>query len=300
MMQKRFEGENTMRFMDTREWIALLEKEGELRRIAAEVDWNREIGAIARRVLEKKGPALLFENIKGYAGGRCTRLFVSGLGARSRLALALGFPREVGNRELIQHVMKKNRETLAPVLVESGPVKDVIVRGGDIDQTEFPVPQWQYLEGGRYIHTFSAIVTRDPETRVMNVGLYRGMIGRKDTAPFLLIKGGQHWGAHFVKWAARKQPMPVACVIGWDPIMPFLAGSPVAAGVCEWDVMGATAAGRRSWCAARRSTSKSRPTPRLSWRATSATIRRPTRAKARSANSPATCPTFRPRARPCR
>ena len=69
-----------MSFMDMREWIALLEKEGELRRIAAEVDWDREIGAIARRVLEKNGPALLFENIKGYRGGRCTRLFVGGLG----------------------------------------------------------------------------------------------------------------------------------------------------------------------------------------------------------------------------
>ena len=57
-------------------------------------------------------------------------------------------------------------------------------------------------------------MTRDPDTRVMNVGMYRGMIGQKDTAPFLLIKGGQHWGAHFVKWAALKKPMPVACVIG--------------------------------------------------------------------------------------
>jgi len=63
MMQERFTGDNTTSFMDTRDWIALLEKEGELRRITAEVDWNREIGAIARRVLEKKGPALLFENI---------------------------------------------------------------------------------------------------------------------------------------------------------------------------------------------------------------------------------------------
>ena len=54
----------------------------------------------------------------------------------------------------------------------------------------------------------------------------------------LLIKGGQHWGQHFVKYAARKEPMPVACVIGWDPIMPFLAGSPIPTGVCEWDVMG--------------------------------------------------------------
>jgi 4-hydroxy-3-polyprenylbenzoate decarboxylase len=228
-----------MGFIDMRQWMALLEQQGELRRIAAEVDWDCEIGAIARRALEKKGPALLFENIKGYASGRCTKLFVSSLGARSRLALALGFPRAASNRELVQHVMKKNRETVAPIVVKTGPVKDVILRGEAIDQTAFPVPKWHYLEGGRYIHTFSGIVTRDPETRAMNVGVYRGMIGRKDTAPFLLIKGGQHWGAHFVKWAARSEPMPVACVIGGDPIMPFLAGSPIPAGVCEWDVMGA-------------------------------------------------------------
>ena len=59
-----------MGFMDLREWMALLDKQGGLRRIAAAVDWDREIGAIARRVLEKKGPALLFERIKGYETGR--------------------------------------------------------------------------------------------------------------------------------------------------------------------------------------------------------------------------------------
>ncbi|HKB26656.1 MAG TPA: UbiD family decarboxylase [Methylomirabilota bacterium] len=228
-----------MPYMDMREWIGRLEKEGELRRVTAEVDWDRELGAITRRVLEKKGPALLFESIKGYEKARCTKLFTSGLGSRGRLALALGFPKDTSNRELVQYVMKKNRETLPPRIVSGGPVKEVVVRGAEVDQTEFPVPKWHYLEGGRYIHTFSAIVTRDPETRAMNVGIYRGMIGKKNTTPFLLIKGGQHWGQHFLKWAARGEPMPVACVIGWDPIMPFLAGSPIPAGVCEWDVMGA-------------------------------------------------------------
>jgi UbiD family decarboxylase len=226
-------------FIDLRQWIALLEKEGELRRIRAEVDWDREIGAISRRVLEKKGPALLFENIRGYQAGRCTRLFTGGISTRERLALALGFARDVPNQELVQYVMKKNRETIPPVIVPRGPVKERIVRGADADQTEFPVPRWHPLEGGRYIHTFSAIVTRDPSTRVMNVGIYRGMIGKKHTTPMLLIKGGQHWGQHFVKYSARREPMPVACVIGWDPIMPFLAGSPIPAGVCEYDVMGA-------------------------------------------------------------
>src|SRR5262245_7901117 len=66
-------GEDEMSFMDLRQWMQVLEKEGELRRITAEVDWDREIGAIARRVLERKGPALLFENIRGYQHGRCTR-----------------------------------------------------------------------------------------------------------------------------------------------------------------------------------------------------------------------------------
>ena len=80
-----------MGFIDLRQWMASLEQQGELRRIKAEVDWDREIGAVTRRVLEKKGPALLFENIKGYNAGRCTKLFASGLGSRSRLALALGF-----------------------------------------------------------------------------------------------------------------------------------------------------------------------------------------------------------------
>jgi 4-hydroxy-3-polyprenylbenzoate decarboxylase len=228
-----------MRFMDMREWIARLDKEGELRRITAEVDWDRELGAIARRVLEKRGPALLFEAIAGYRTGRCTKLFTGGLGTRERLALALGFPKDVGNREIVGYVMQKNRERIAPAMVRTGPVKDVIVRGPDVDQAEFPVPRWLFREGGRYIHTFSAIVTRDPETRVMNAGIYRGMISRRDTTPFLLLKGGQHWGNHFLKYSERGEPMPVACVIGWDPIMPVLAGSPIPAGVCEWDVMGA-------------------------------------------------------------
>ena len=227
-----------MAFMDLRQFMTLLDKEGELRRITAEVDWNRELGAIARRVLEKKGPALLFENIKGYTTGRCTKVFTGGLGDARRLALALGYSKDSPSKELVQHVMRKNRETIAPVVVRTGPVKEVVVRGKAVDQTEFPVPKWNFREGGRYIHTFSGIVTRDPETRVMNVGIYRGMIGKKNTAPMLLIKGGQHWGQHFAKYATRGEPMPVACVIGWDPIMEFLAGSPVPAGVCEWDVAG--------------------------------------------------------------
>src|SRR5579862_5803191 len=151
-----FESERRMGFLDMRQWMAQLEQHGELRRIKAEVDWDREIGAVTRRVLEKKGPAVLFENIKGYANGRCTKLFASGLGARSRLALALGFPHDATNRDLVQNVMKKNRENVAPVIVDTGLFFFKQKTAYEIDQTEFPVPKWHYLEGGRYIHTFSS------------------------------------------------------------------------------------------------------------------------------------------------
>src|SRR2546422_11718775 len=87
----------TRGFMDLRGWLALLEKENELRRIRAEVDWDREIGAVSRRALEKKGPALLFEPIKGYRGVPRTEALTKPLGDRGRRTAPLGLPRGRGD-----------------------------------------------------------------------------------------------------------------------------------------------------------------------------------------------------------
>ena len=86
--------------MDLRQWIELLEREGELHRIKAQVDWDCEIGTISRRVLEKQGPALLFENIKGHEKTRGRRVFCGGIGTRARLNLALGFPKDATNGQI--------------------------------------------------------------------------------------------------------------------------------------------------------------------------------------------------------
>src|SRR5207245_10430586 len=139
---------------------------------------------------------------------RGTQLVTGVLGARRRLGRARVFPKHVPNRELVQYVMQKNRDTVPPVIVRTGPVKENILRRGEIDQTEFPVPKWHFKEGGRYIHTFSAMVTRDPDTRAMNAGIYRGMIGSKDPTPMLLIRGRQHRGQHCVKYSERGPPTP--------------------------------------------------------------------------------------------
>ncbi len=63
-----------------REWIAKIEEAGQLRRITAEVDWDLELAAIARRVATQEGPVLLFENMKDYHNTICRKLFIGGLG----------------------------------------------------------------------------------------------------------------------------------------------------------------------------------------------------------------------------
>ena len=226
-----------MGFADLRTWLDRFEAAGELKRVKAEVNWDREIGAIARRSFTSKGPALLFESIQGHQNTVCRTLATALLHKRSRLAMVLGFPPDVSVRDLVQYVRRKNREGIPPVEVKTGPVKENVIRGKDVDLHQFPAPKWHFRDGGRYLLTFAGIVTRDPDTGLQNIGIYRGMIGRRNTIPILIV-ASQHGGQTFSKYRQRKQPMPVAAVIGYDPIMDFLSGSPMPSGVCEYDVMG--------------------------------------------------------------
>ena len=112
---------------------------------------------------------------------------------------------------------QKNRETIPPVEVKTGPVKENIVRGSDVDLYQFPVPKWHFRDGGRYILTFAGVVTRDPETGTINMGVYRGMIGQRNTIPILIV-ASQHGGQSFTKYKQMNRSMPVAAVMGYDPI----------------------------------------------------------------------------------
>jgi len=226
-----------MAYKDFREWIAKLEEEGELLRIKAEVDWRGEIGAVTRKALANGEAATLFENIKDYQTGRCTRLFQGGLATKERVALMLGLPKDASRRQMVDIVRKSLRASCPPVSVKNGPVKENILKGAEINLYEFPVPIWHCLDGGRYINTWCGIVTKDPETGWVNVGAYRGMLVDKDKIGVLIVPA-QHWGQHFAKYKAMGKPMPVACVFGWDETMMFAAGSMVPSGVSEWDVIG--------------------------------------------------------------
>ncbi len=229
-------------FGDLRSWIAALKAQGELVEIGAEVDWNIELGTIMRLAQGPgTGKALLFNNIKDYnqPASRCRRIFGSALNSYRRIAMMLGLPPETHPRELVKLGRTVLTGSIPPRIVASGPVKENILKGPDVDLYEFPAPHWNRLDGGRYLLTYGGCVTKDPDSGIMNVGIYRGMVARHDQIPILMWRA-QHIGHHVTAWqAAGQTEMPIAVAIGWEPSLGFCAGTPVAKGVCEYDVMGA-------------------------------------------------------------
>jgi 4-hydroxy-3-polyprenylbenzoate decarboxylase len=232
------EREETVAYRDLREWIDTLDREGELARVKVEVDWDLEIGGILRENMDRNGPALLFENIRDYRNTICTKLFASSLSSNSRIALMLGLSKDTPYRDLIRVWRERAKKSVKPVIVDTGPCKENILKGDDVDLFQFPTPHWQKLDGGRYIGTFHGVVTKDPDTGWINVGTYRQMIHDKNTTTMSLAQG-QHIWFHWRKYRPKGKNMPLAVAIGWDQVLPAVAASPVGTGVDEYDIMGA-------------------------------------------------------------
>lgn len=221
-----------------RNWLHQLEEQGQLRRVKARVDWDQEIGALARINLGLGGPGLLFENIKGYQDGRCTKFFTCGMGNKTQVCLMANLPIDTDDKELVRYFKEVYQKPIKSVIVNSGPIKENIVKGRNINLLDFPVPKWHWLDGGRYLDTYCGVVTKDPASGHTNIGIYRGQVlGRNKVGKLLMPT--QNWGAHFAKHKDSKEPMPVAVVHGWHDVLPFCAGSPFPQDVCEWDMMGA-------------------------------------------------------------
>jgi len=229
-------------FGDMRNWIKALKTAGELHEIDAEVDWNIELGTVMRLAQGAgTGPALQFNNIKDYnhQASRCRRVFGCGLSSYRRVAMMMGLAPDTHPRELVKIGRNILSGSVPPKVVSSGPCKENILKGKDIDLYQFPVPYWNRLDGGRYILTYGGVVTKDLESGIMNVGIYRGMVASRDQIPILMWRA-QHIGHHVTAWQQGGKPeMPIAVAIGWEPSLGFCGGAPVPKGVCEYDVMGA-------------------------------------------------------------
>ncbi len=221
--------------MDLRTYIEACRQADELKVVSAPVDWNLEISHISKLVEERKGPALLFENIKGYD----TPVFTGAFATTKRLAIMLGLPHHLSMCESAQAWMKKSISAEGLIKareVKDGPVLENVLTGDDVDLERFPVPKFFPLDGGRYIGTMVFVVLRDPETGETNLGTYRMQMLDKKTCGVQILPGKR--GERIMKkYAKLGKKMPAAAVIGCDPLI-FMAGTLMHKGANDFDITG--------------------------------------------------------------
>lgn len=233
-------------FKDLREFINYLERKNQISKISVEVDPILEITEITDRVSKKFGPALLFEKVKGSNFPVATNLF----GSYERTAWALGFDSfsEIENffpdaLSLIPSSLKQAFSALSelskfrhfkPSIVKTAPSQEV-VKKEDANLLEFPVLKCWPKDGGRFI-TLPLVITKDPETGIHNVGMYRMQVYDEKTT-------GMHWHIHhdgaqnFLK-SDKDKPFEVAVALGGEPALIYAATAPLPRNVSEYMLAG--------------------------------------------------------------
>ncbi len=229
-----------------REFVAAIEKAGELVRITHPVRTRLEIAEIADRVMKRPGggPALLFENPVSDSGARHPiPVGINLFGSMRRMCLALGVERldDVGGRisELLNLKVPEGifgKLAMLPKLAEvakfppktrSGrpSCQDVVWKGDEVDLSKLPVLITWPGDGGPYL-TLPMVITEDPSRGIRNVGMYRVQVIGKNTV-------AMHWqrhkvgAAHWREMAEKGAKMPVVIALGGDPAAIYSASAPL-------------------------------------------------------------------------
>ena len=187
-----------MAYEDLRDWMAALERAGELKTIHTPVNPILEIAEITDRVSKTGGPALLFQNVEGHPG---SQVLINQFGSARRMNLALEVDSLDQVADRIRHFMDVkspqgflDKVKMLPMLAEmgkffpktvsTGSCKEVIKRD-HLSVLDFPVLQCWPKDAGRFI-TMPCVITRDPNTGKRNVGMYRMQVYDEHTT-------GMHW-----------------------------------------------------------------------------------------------------------
>jgi 4-hydroxy-3-polyprenylbenzoate decarboxylase len=225
---------------DLRDWIALLEREGELVRVSAEVDPCLEITEITDRVVKAGGPALLFENPKSEHA-----LLINQFGTERRMCLALGVESldEAGQRvgdvlemqppqglvEKVKGLRKlKSIADSQPKRVRSGPCQELVLQSADVDLGALPIQTCWPSDAAPFI-TLPAVITKDLRTGGRNVGMYRMQVLDRNTT-------AMHWQIHKdgrADYLLADGRLDVAVAIGLDPVTAYTASAPLPKHVDE-------------------------------------------------------------------
>src|SRR5437667_4687377 len=220
---------------DLREWIALLEREGELVRISAEVDPELEITEINDRAVKSGGPALLFENVKGSA----RPLLINQFGTERRMCMAFDSPSldDVASKlsdvlemqppsgliDRVRGLQKlKSIADSRPKTVRRAPSQQIVLEGDEASLDLLPIQKCWPDDAAPFI-TLPAVIPKDPRTGTRNVGMYRMQkLGSRATA--------MHWQIHKdgrADYLATDGKIDVAVVLGSDPVTTYTASAPL-------------------------------------------------------------------------
>ncbi len=238
-------------FTDVQAFIRFLEQKGELVRVTAPVSHELEITEIADRLMKSGGPAVLFEHVIG----KDFPVAIGLMATRQRMAWSLGVQdlEDIPNRlrklldiklgggilGLLSNVPKlKELIALPPKRVRTGVSQEIIWRGDEVDLNKIPVLKCWGLDGGPFV-TLPLVITNDPETGEMNMGMYRMQVMSKNTT-------GMHWqrhktGAkHLEKAKKLGKKLEVAVAIGGDPALIYAATAPIppVPGINEYSLTG--------------------------------------------------------------
>src|SRR4051794_40211511 len=235
-----------MPIQDLREWISLLEREGELVRVAAEVDPDLEITEIVDRTVKAGGPALLFEKPKGASHP----LLINQFGTERRMCLAFGVDRLDDVARKVSDVLEmqppdglldkvRGLQKLKSIAdsraqtVRKGPVHEIVLQGDEVDLSRLPVQRCCRGAPAPFI-PLPAVITRDPRKGTRNVGMYRMQVIDERTT-FM------HWQIHKdgrADWLATDGRIPVAVALGMDPITAYSASAPLPKHIDEFMMAG--------------------------------------------------------------
>ena len=243
-----------MKYSDLREFIAFLEQRGELFRISQEVYPNLEMTEISDRTLRAKGPALLFENPKGYDTPVLCNLFgtpervAMGMGQESVSALRdvgtlLAFLKEPEPPKGLRDLWEK-RHDFKQVLnmpvkqIKSAPCQEIVLEGEQVDLDQLPIQTCWPGDVGPLV-TWALAITRGPEKERQNLGIYRmqKIAKNKLIMRWLAHRGGALDYRDFQKKYPGK-PYPVAIALGADPATTLGAVTPVPDTLSEYAFAG--------------------------------------------------------------
>jgi 4-hydroxy-3-polyprenylbenzoate decarboxylase len=223
--------------LDLRAFLAEVEAAAELEKISG-AHWNLEIGALTELFAERTPtPALIFDNIPDYPGGR--RVLSNILYSPLRQSLALGVAPELRGIPLVQALKTKlaDLKPLPPQSVKDAPVLQNVLTGADVNVLGFPAPQWHEKDGGRYIGTFDAVICRDPDSGYVNVGTYRVQVHDEHTVGLWIIPG-KHGNLIAQKYWSKGEDCPFLIACGMPPSMVLASTVGIPWGMSEYDFLG--------------------------------------------------------------